>query len=47
MRTLNIKELTLDELELLEQDLHENREKVSMAFGFSCSLYIIYKFSKK
>jgi hypothetical protein len=40
MRTLRIKDLTLDELELLEQDLHENGEKSD--YGFYMQLVIIF-----
>ncbi|WP_282139575.1 tetratricopeptide repeat protein [Cytobacillus oceanisediminis] len=41
MRTLKIKDLTLDELELLEQDLHENGEKSD--YGFYMQLVIVYE----
>lgn len=41
MRTLKIKDLTLDELELLEQDLHENGEKSD--YGYYKQLVIVYE----
>jgi tetratricopeptide (TPR) repeat protein len=41
MRTLKIKDLTLDELELLKQDLHENGEKSD--YGYYMQLVIIYE----
>ncbi|MBN8203465.1 tetratricopeptide repeat protein [Bacillus sp. NTK034] len=41
MRTLKIKDLTLDELELLEQDLHENGEKSD--YGYYMQLVIVYE----
>ncbi|KON87921.1 hypothetical protein AF332_14530 [Sporosarcina globispora] len=41
MRTLKIKELTLDELEELEQDLHENGEKSD--YGYYKQLVTIYE----
>lgn len=41
MRTLKIKDLTLNELELLEQDLHQNGEKSD--YGFYMQLVIVYE----
>ncbi|MDM5224975.1 tetratricopeptide repeat protein [Cytobacillus sp. NJ13] len=41
MRTLKIKDLTLDELELLEQDLHENGERSD--YGYYMQLVTIYE----
>ncbi|MCM3401128.1 tetratricopeptide repeat protein [Cytobacillus oceanisediminis] len=41
MRTLKIKDLTLDELGLLEQDLHENGEKSD--YGYYMQLVIVYE----
>lgn len=45
MRTLKIKDLTLDELELLEQDLHENGEKSD--YGYYMQLVIVYEMMYK
>ncbi|PWW32328.1 hypothetical protein DFO73_101592 [Cytobacillus oceanisediminis] len=41
MRTIKIKDLTLDELEELEQDLHENGEKSD--YGYYMQLVTIYE----
>lgn len=41
MRTLKIKDLTVDELELLEQDLHENGEKSD--YGYYQQLVLVYE----